>query len=203
MKRQVLYIHGGDSFGKYEDFLQDLHTKTVRDPFGLEKGGIWAENLRESLNDFELLMPRMPNSQNAKYEEWKIWFERYFEFLHDDAILIGWSLGGMFLAKYLSEEKFPFKIKAVYLLGAPSGEFTDESGNDCASFKFSMENLANLTRQVEEVNVWHSEDDFVVPFGELELYKKSLPEAKVMTFSDKNHFLIPEFPELINSIKSL
>jgi predicted alpha/beta hydrolase family esterase len=203
MRRQVLYIHGGDSFGKYEDFLQDLHTKTVRDPFGLEKGGIWAENLRESLNDFELLMPRMPNSQNAKYEEWKIWFERYFEFLHDDAILIGWSLGGMFLAKYLSEEKFPFKIKAVYLLGAPSGEFTDESGNDCASFKFSMENLANLTRQVEEVNVWHSEDDFVVPFGELELYKKSLPEAKVMTFSDKNHFLIPEFPELINSIKSL
>lgn len=203
MKRQVLYIHGGDSFGKYEDFLQDLHTKTVRDPFGLEKGGIWAENLRESLNDFELLMPRMPNSQNAKYEEWKIWFERYFEFLHDDAILIGWSLGGMFLAKYLSEEKIPFKIKAVYLLGAPSGEYTDESGCDCAGFLFSMENLVNITRQVEEVNVWHSEDDFVVPFEELELYKKSLPEAKVMTFSDKNHFLIPEFPELVNSIKSL
>lgn len=203
MRGQVLYIHGGDSFGKYEDFLQDLHTKTVRDPFGLEKGSIWAENLRESLIDFELLMPRMPNSQNAKYEEWKIWFERYFEFLHDDAILIGWSLGGMFLAKYLSEEKIPFKIKAVYLLGAPSGEYTDESGCDCASFLFSMENLVNITRQVEEVNVWHSEDDFVVPFEELELYKKSLPEAKVMTFSDKNHFLIPEFPELINSIKSL
>lgn len=203
MRRQVLYIHGGDSFGKYEDFLQDLHTKTVRDPFGLEKGSIWAENLRESLNDFELLMPRMPNSQNAKYEEWKIWFERYFEFVHDDAILIGWSLGGMFLAKYLSEEKIPFKIKTVYLLGAPSGEFTDESSNDCASFLFPMENLVYITRQVEEVNVWHSEDDFVVPFEELELYKKFLPEAKFVTFSDKNHFLIPEFPELINSIKSL
>ena len=202
MKKQVLYIHGGDSFGKYEDFLQDLLTKTVRDPFGIERKSIWAESFRESLGDFEVLMPKMPNSQNAQYEEWKVWFERYFEFLRDDVVLVGWSLGGMFLAKYLSEEKFPFKIKVVYLLGAPSGEFTDESGNDCASFKFSMENLANLTRQVEKVNVWHSEDDFIVPFKEFELYKNFVLEAKFISFTNKNHFLIPDFPELIDSIKN-
>ncbi|MEQ1666230.1 MAG: hypothetical protein ABL927_12740 [Bdellovibrionales bacterium] len=203
MKKQVLYIHGGDSFGKYEDFLQDLRTKTVRDPFGIERKSIWVENFRENLGDLEVLMPKMPNSQNAQYEEWKVWFERYFEFLRDDVVLVGWSLGGMFLAKYLSEEKFPVKIKAVYLLGAPSGEFTDESGNDCVSFKFSMENLANLTRQAEEVNVWHSKDDFIVPFEEFDLYKKFAPEAKFVAFVDKNHFLIPEFPELIDSIKSI
>ncbi len=203
MKKQVLYIHGGDSFGKYEDFLQDLRTKTVRDPFGIERKSIWVENFRENLGDLEVLMPKMPNSQNAQYEEWKIWFERYFEFLRDDVVLVGWSLGGMFLAKYLSEENFPFKIKAVYLLAAPSGEFTDELGNNCASFKFSMENLVNLTRQAEEVNVWHSEDDFVVPFEEFELYKKFAPEAKFVSFTDKNHFLIPELPELLDSIKSL
>lgn len=203
MKKQVLYIHGGDSFGKDEDFLQDLQTKPIRDPFGLERKSIWVENFRESLTDFEVLTPRMPNSQNAKYQEWKIWFERYFEFLYDDVVLVGWSLGGMFLAKYLSEEKFPFKIKAIYLLAAPSGEFTDESGNNCASFKFLMQNLTKLTRQVEEVNVWHSEDDFVVPYGELSLYKKFAPEAKFVTFTNKNHFLIPEFPELIDSIKNI
>ncbi len=66
-----------------------------------------------------------------------------------------------------------------------------------------MENLANLTRQAEEVNVWHSKDDFIVPFEEFDLYKKFAPEAKFVAFVDKNHFLIPEFPELIDSIKSI
>lgn len=94
MKKQVLYIHGGDSFGKYEDFLEDLKVRPVRDPFGLEKKSIWVESLREELSDFEVLMPTMPNKQNAQYEEWKIWLERHFEFLREEVILVGWSLGG-------------------------------------------------------------------------------------------------------------
>ena len=203
MNAQVLYIHGGDSFGKYEDFLEDLKVRPVRDPFGLEKKSIWVESLREELSDFEVLMPTMPNKQNAQYEEWKIWLERHFEFLREEVILVGWSLGGMFLAKYLSEEKFPFKIKAVYLLAAPSGEFMDETGNNCASFGFSMSDLANLAKQTEKVNVWHSEDDFIVPFAEAVAYKNHLKEANFVGFTDKNHFLVPELPELINSIKSL
>lgn len=204
MKKQVLYIHGGDYFGEYSNFIEDLRTKTIRDPRGIEKKSIWVENLREDMGeDFEVFMPQMPNKQNAKYEEWKIWFERYFEFLHDDVVLVGWSLGGMFLAKYLSEEKFPFKIKAVYLLATPSGEFADESGNDCASFQFSMKNLVNITRQVEKINIWHSKDDFVVNYEQAVLYKKYLEKADFVSFEDKNHFLIPTFPEFISNIKQL
>ncbi|KXJ99049.1 MAG: Alpha/beta hydrolase family protein [Parcubacteria bacterium OLB19] len=203
MKKQVLYIHGGDSFGKYEDFLQDLQIKSIRDPFGLDRKSIWVENFRENLGAFEVLTPTMPNKQNAKYEEWKIWLERHFEFLHDGVILVGWSLGGMFLAKYLSENKFPFKIKAVFLLAAPSGEFTDESGNNCASFQFPMRNLVNLTKQCEKIFIWHSQDDFVVPYLEFFAYEKFAPEAEFVSFTDKNHFLVPELPELFDSIKGL
>ena len=63
-------------------------------------------------------MPSMPNKQNAAYDEWSIWFEKYFAYLKDDVILIGWSLGGMFLAKYLSDKPFPVKIKSLFLLAA-------------------------------------------------------------------------------------
>ena len=207
MNAQVLYIHGGDSFGKYEDFLRDLQVRPARDPFGLEKKPLWVETLREELNEFGVLMPTMPNKQNAKYDEWRIWLERHFEFLHGEVILVGWSLGGMFLAKYLSEEVFPVKIKAIYLLAAPSGEFGkvqfDETGNDCGSFQFSMKKLANLSKQTEKINIWHSEDDFVVPYGEAVLYKEHLRDENLVSFSDKNHFLLSEFPELIKSIKGL
>ncbi len=203
MKAQVFHIHGGDSFSKYEDYLQDLQTKTIRNLPNSDSVKSWTKTLTEDLGEeFEVFMPAMPNAQNAQYLEWKIWFERHFEFLRDDIILIGWSLGGMFLAKYLSEETPPFKIKALYLLGAPSGEFADETGNDCGSFHFVMENLANLSRQVEKVNVWHSKDDFVVDYQQFLLYKESLKIANFRVFTDKNHFLVPVLPELINDIKN-
>lgn len=198
MKKQVFYIHGGDSYTKYEDFLHDLSAKTIRDPFGLERKVIWTEKLRETLGaEFEVLMPTMPNKQNAKYEEWKIWFERHFAYLRDGVILVGWSLGGMFLAKYLTENKFPVTIKSVYLLGSPSGEFV----GDCGDFSFSMENSVNLTENLEKINVWHSEDDFVVPYQEFNLYKKHWKSANFVSFTDKNHFLVEELPELIDAIK--
>ena len=61
----------------------------------------------------------MPLQDNAKYEEWKILFERYIPHLKDNVILMGNSLGGIFLAKYLSENKFPKKILSTYLTCPP------------------------------------------------------------------------------------
>ncbi len=60
----------------------------------------------------------MPNKTNAQFEEWKIWFEKFIPFLNDGVILVGHSLGGVFLAKYLSENKFPKKIGGVFLVSA-------------------------------------------------------------------------------------
>lgn len=61
----------------------------------------------------------MPNGNNAQYIEWKIWFERLLPFLNDGVILIGHSLGGIFLAKYLSENNFSIKVRAAILIAAP------------------------------------------------------------------------------------
>lgn len=203
MKKQVFYIHGGDSFSKYENFLNDLRVTTIRNLPNVEKKPIWVDSLREDLREeYEVFMPTMPNKQNAKYEEWKIWFERHFEFLHDEVILLGWSLGGMFLAKYLSEVNPPIKIKAVYILGAPSGEYRGDNGVDCGDFLFDMSKLSNLTKITEKVNIWHSKDDFVVPYKEFNSYKKYIKEANFVDFEDKNHFLVEKLPELIESLKN-
>ena len=60
----------------------------------------------------------MPNLINAKYNEWEIIFNKLVPFLNDTIIFIGHSLGGV-LAKYLSENKFPKKILATFLICAP------------------------------------------------------------------------------------
>ena len=203
MKQQVFYIHGGNAYSKYENFLDDLRTKPVRDLPTAEPMKIWSSSLQEDLGEnFEVYMPSMPNKQNAKYEEWKIWFERYFEYLHDDLILLGWSQGGYFLTKYLIENDSPFTVKALFLVAAPFApdNFGGEDGGD---FAFNTEKLGELAKKAEKIFILHSKDDFVVSYEHALKYKAALPEATLLTFEDKNHFLVEELPELLEKIKSI
>lgn len=205
MKQQVFFIHGGDSFSVHDDFLCHLKHTELRDPYG-RVSSRWTRTLHEDLGeDFEVFTPHMPNAENAKYEEWKIWFERHFEYLHDGAILLGWSLGGMFLLKYLSEEPLPFAVKYLGVIASPAGyyEIDTEPGNDCLSFQFKLENLVSIHARVPEVVLYHSEDDFVVPYEHVLKLKEVLTDAVLVSFTDRNHFLQPEFPELLEKIREL
>lgn len=202
MKKQVFYIHGGDSYSDHDAFLNDLRARIPRDLPSLPKRSKWTETFRADLGDeYEVFMPSMPNSQNSVYEEWKIWFERHFEYLEQEVILVGWSQGGMFLNKYLIEEVVPFSIKALILMAPPFESIEGES-DDCGDFVFDTEDLGILAKKVEKIVIYHSKDDFVVPYEHALKYKAALPDAELITFEDKNHFLIPEFPELISKIRS-
>jgi hypothetical protein len=42
----------------------------------------WKKWLAEGLSQhYEVMRPDMPNTMNAKYAEWKIWFEKYFRYI--------------------------------------------------------------------------------------------------------------------------
>lgn len=202
MKQQVFYIHGGDSYSDHAAFLNDLKARIPRDLPSLPKRNKWTEAFRGDLGDeYEVFMPSMPNSQNAKYEEWKIWLERHFDYLEGEVILVGWSLGGMFLSKYLTEESFPVAIKGLILMAPPFEPIEDED-EDCGDFNYDTKNLSILAEKTNNIVIMHSKDDFVVPYEHALKYQSSLPQAELVTFEDKNHFLIPEFPELILKIKT-
>ncbi len=205
MKRQIIYIHGGDSFARREDFLTYLKTTPLRDPLG-ERTVRWPDTLRTDLGpDYEVYMPTMPNKFNARFDEWVIWMERYLDLVEDGVILIGWSLGGMFLAKYLSETPLKKQVAAAYLLAAPGGEFVDTngSGGDCIDFRPHPRAVATLSTLIPRLEIWQSEDDFVVPASEVEWYRTHVPGATITIFKDKNHFLVESLPELIASIKAI
>jgi predicted alpha/beta hydrolase family esterase len=118
MKKQVVVIHGGDTFDSYEDYLTFLNA------FEVDKESLflkdWKSTLQSELGEnYEVLCLQMPNMFNAKYLEWKIWFEKYIPFFNQELILVGHSLGGIFLAKYLAENTLEKTIKAVFLIAAP------------------------------------------------------------------------------------
>lgn len=205
MKQQVFYIHGGESFDEYDLFVERLKNKDIWDlpSLRVDGSGNWTQTLVADLGDeYEVFTPQMPNKQNAKYDEWKIWFERHFEYLRDDIVLVGCSLGAMFLSKYLIEETPPFKVKALFLLASPVQlEGFDDS--DCGSFVFPLNKVALIANKVQKVTIMHSKDDFVVPYEHGLKYKDALPEAEFVSFEDKNHFLVAELPELIERIKGM
>lgn len=195
-KQQVVLIHGGDSFKTYDDFLNSLKNWEVSKTKFLPRHD-WKTTLDKRLGDeFEVLAPQMPNKSNAKYSEWKIWFERLLPFVDDAAILVGHSLGGMFLARYLAENNFPKKIKALHLVAAPHNNTAD-----CEDFRLP-DSLSNIEDQVKNIYLYQSKDDKIVPFSELAVFEKALPSAKSQIFEDRGHFKQDEFPELIENIKA-
>lgn len=196
--KQVVFIHGGTTFYKYEDYLTYLRSKPVR-VSDLTRQTLWFGRLQEDLGDgLQVLAPAMPNGTNANYDEWVIWFERIAELVDDNVILVGHSMGGVFLAKYLSEHDFPKKIRATVLVAAP---YEDETQEDLASFKITG-GLEKFASQGGDIIFYHGTDD-IVPLSELELYKKSIPEVETHELSAPDHFMREAFPEIIETIKGL
>lgn len=196
--KQVVFIHGGTTFYKHKDYLNYLRSKPINiSRLTIQK--FWPDRLQEDLgDDFQVLAPRMPNGTNANYDEWAIWFGRIAEVINDNVILVGHSLGGIFLAKYLSEHDFPKKIRATLLVAAP---YEDETNEDLASFKITG-GLEKFAEQGGNIIFYHGTDD-IVPLSELELYKKSIPKADTHVLSAQDHFVREAFPEIIEAIKNI
>lgn len=200
-KPQIFLIHGGNTFRKQKEYLHYLKTRKV----SLKSKSLgWAQNYldKELGKKFQIIRPRMPLQDNAKYNEWKIVFESYFPYLKNNIILIGNSLGGIFLAKYLSENKFPKKILSTFLVCAPYDNTMDCEEELVGGFKLKSD-LSKLDKSSKNLYFMFSKDDPVVPVAHAEKYRKKLKNAKILVYKNKNgHFFVPKFPEIVKLIKS-
>lgn len=196
MKPSVIIIHGGTTFDTYEEYWKYLESCTLSLDKINQKG--WKDFLASNLPEFEVVYPKMPNAKNARYPEWKLWFEKLFPLLSDEVILIGHSLGGIFLAKYLSENPFPKKVKSLHLVAACYD--TEVIKDSLADFALNgtVEKLGTIT---DKVFLYQSKDDQEVAFADAEKYKRDIPSATLRAFEDRGHFIQEDFPELIRDIK--
>jgi uncharacterized protein len=196
-KTNIVFIGGGDSFASNEEFYTALRSWSY-DPYKPERKR-WRDALAlELVSTHELIGPVMPNKQNADYTAWSIWFEKVIPFLRDDDVLIGHSLGGGFLLRYLTEHQLPIRIAQLHLISP-----VVVAGESSALKEFSIDPLvwSGFQSQIREVHVWHSTDDTIVPISESQKFKEVYPAAALHTFADRGHFLMSEFPEIVTCIK--
>ncbi|HWT40855.1 MAG TPA: alpha/beta hydrolase [Dongiaceae bacterium] len=193
--KQILVIHGGTTFPTYEAFLDNLKNSPVNYDQLLAYTD-WKGTLKRHFPNDDIITPRMPNSQNAQYSEWAIVFEKVLPFLHESAVLIGHSMGAIFLAKYLHEHPLKQPVEKLILVAAP---YDDETGESLGNFKLTS--AKGLEKSAEEVHFFFSEDDPIVPITERDKFMGDVPTAYYHTLPDRKHFWQEEFPEIVDLMK--
>lgn len=185
----ILYIGGGMTFPDHSSLLDYLRTREL----SLEQSPIWTDSL-EADSGLPLVAVKMPCKENASYDAWAIAFERYLELVADARILVGFSLGGIFLAKYLSENEVS-RVSKVVLVAPP---FDDTLSSEPLTNGFVLGDLSQLSDY--DVTMFFSRNDTVVPIEHAEKYRRAVPSAKIVVLDAADHFIQERFSELIDTI---
>ena len=181
MQKSVLFIHGAGQ-GAYE------------------ADALLAESLQKELGSgYDVRLPKMPLEEEAGYLEWKAEIAAALESLDEEVILVGHSVGGSILLKFLSEEPAVPSIAGLFLIATPY--FGGDPNWDYAELTLPPdfpEKLAGIRR----VFLYHSRDDEIVPFAHLALYAAKLPEAGVREFDGRGHQFGNDLAEIARDISN-
>ncbi|HEY1013245.1 MAG TPA: alpha/beta fold hydrolase [Herpetosiphonaceae bacterium] len=180
MSKSVLFIHGAGE-GAFEADKK------------------LAESLQNSLGPaYDVRYPRMPEDDSSAYADWKAPIERELARLDGEISLVGHSVGGSVLLKYLAATPPATPVAALFLLAAPfwgADEFwTWDDG-------LLPEDAAAKLADIPRVFLYHSRDDEVVPFAHLALYAAKLPQATVRALDGRGHQFGDDLSEVAEAIR--
>jgi predicted alpha/beta hydrolase family esterase len=166
VKKTVLFIHGAGEGAYQED-------------------GLLAASLQNALGPaYQVRYPNMVNEASPEYAEWKAQIAAELATLEGEIILVGHSVGGSVLLKFLAEERVEKPIAGLFLLATPYwGE--DEFWN-WDEVRLPQDVAAKLAR-LPRIFLYHSRDDDIVPFAHLARYAAKLPQATIRAVDGRGH----------------
>jgi len=145
-----------------------------------------------------IVYPKMPDEENPDYEPWKAAFERELNKIEGEVILIGHSVGGFLLFKYLFENTIDKNIIGLFFIAAP---FVGEGG---WQFEGMALKEASFSKPLSApIFFYHSTDDQTVPFSHLLCYEKKLPQATTRKIVGRGHQLNNDLSEVVQDIKGV
>jgi len=171
--KNVIIVHGKPSKENYYD-----RNGYVSSNFG------WIPWLQNQLLTRDIMpnVPEMPHAYMPEYISWKREFERFD--LTPDTILVGHSMGGGFLLRWLSEN--PQVTPARVILVAPS--LDPLRSNETGFCEFEID--PTITGRTQLI-VMTSDNDSKKAEQSRQMIMDALPAADIRMFSGYGHF-IPE-----------
>jgi predicted alpha/beta hydrolase family esterase len=138
--------------------------------------------------------PEFPEPYEPIYEKWCKILEQFD--VNEDTTLIGHSLGGGFLVRWLSENKV--KVRRVILVAPFLDPDHDEVKSDFFDFTIDPE----IVSRAKSFKIIVSLDDDKEILDSVSILKKEVQGIHVIEMQGKGHFLLDsmktqEFPELL------
>lgn len=182
MKKRILFVHSAGNQGPHEG-----------------SNGLIA-NLKKAFHPYyEVEAPLMPEPDNPRYESWKKATASLLNNGEGELVLIGHSLGGSILLKYLSENTFNTPIAALFLISTPFW-----GKGDWAIDEYELRpDFAEKLPPIGQFFLYHSKKDQWVPFSHLDLYSKKLPKATVRVIEGDQHEFFDGLPVLTEDLKTI
>ncbi|MGO4788836.1 RBBP9/YdeN family alpha/beta hydrolase [Paenibacillus sp. 2KB_20] len=168
-------------------------------PQGIHQGSCaLIADLKEQLGEVcHVSSPAMPDPD---YALWKAQIANEINALNGEVLLVGHSLGGSVLLKYLSEEDCQLTISGLFLIAAPYWGNDDEWQSE--DFRLP-DSFANMLPRISRLYLYHSRQDPVVPFAHAQHYAKQLLQAVTREYEGDDHYFCEGLPELVDDIKRL
>jgi hypothetical protein len=144
-----------------------------------------ADSLEYALGaGWRVQYPRMPDEERCPYPEWKVEIDAQLASMKDAVALVGHSIGGSMLLKYLCERRSPPNIIGLFSVAAPCwGADPSWRWEELTLPADASERLSGDWPLV----LYHGRDDEVVPFSHLALYASKLPRATIREYEGRGH----------------
>ena len=140
----------------------------------------------------------MPDEADPNVKSWKRRIAAELSPLRGKIVLVGHSIGGSILLRYLSEEEVKGSISGLFLLAAPSW---DEHQWNFDDLKLPR-NIAEKLLSIPRIFLYHSRDDAVVPFAHLALLAARLPQATIRAVDGRGHQFGNDLTDVASDIRS-
>ncbi|CAN5696209.1 alpha/beta fold hydrolase [soil metagenome] len=173
-------------------------THSAGPQYGQGKGSYdLVKYLRSKLSDrFQIHFPIIEKPNSPAYDKFKKMFKLTFTKISEPVILVGHSLGGSTLLKYLSEEKPGISILGLFLVSTPHWK------SNMKEFQLK-ENFQTSLKDISKIFLYHSKEDTDVPIDNLAFYENAFKTAVVHKLKGCEHIFSKGLPELVADIKSL
>jgi serine hydrolase len=160
-----------------------------------------ANSLQKALGGgYDVQYPKMPEESKA---DMHTWIARIAEELgaHQDGsvVLVGHSMGGVALLKYLMQENPAKPIAGLFLLSTPSW---DEDQWNFDDLRLPRDLAAKLS-PIPRIFLYHNRDDEIVPFRHLALHAAKLPSAVVREGKRGGHQFGNDLANVADDIKGV
>ena len=145
----------------------------------------WLKSELEKLG-CRVFVPKFPTPKNQSLENWLKVFDDYKQYLNENSIVVGHSLGPAFLLNVL--EKLDKPIKAAFFVSGFTGLLgNSEFDRINKSFVDKPFDWQKIKRNCPKFFVFHSDNDPYVPLEKAEEFAKNLG-VNVILVKNAGHF---------------